>query len=202
MAGARQFPTFRWLSAPFPLWLLLALPGVYYLAVGWLDAGAALHPRNPGLMSCWLLIISMAVTPLGMMFGPLAWVVWLRTNRRYIGVAAFLYGALHTVVWLKSATMAKIGFSFIGSTMLAGWIAIGIMLAMTLTSRDRSVRKLGRNWRVLQQLIYPAGILILIHWLFTENEYLEVATYTLPLVALTIWRIWRNRNRLGSAAGE
>ena len=100
------------------------------------------------------------------------------------------------------ATMAKIGFSFIGSTMLAGWIAIGIMLAMTLTSRDRSVRKLGRNWRVLQQLIYPAGILILIHWLFTENEYLEVATYTLPLVALTIWRIWRNRNRLGSAAGE
>lgn len=191
MADATQFPSFRRLPAPYPLWILLAVPGVLYLAKGMLDSGAALHPRNPGLMSCWLLIISLAVTPLSMMFGPRAWVMWLRTNRRYIGVAAFFYGVLHTVVWLKSATMAKIWFSFVGSTMLAGWIALGIMLAMTITSRDSSVRKLGRNWKVLQQTVYPASILILIHWLFTMNLYAEVATYTVPLLGLTIWRILR-----------
>ena len=51
-----------------------------------------------GEISCWLLIVTMAVTPLMMLFGPLP---WLKARRRSLGVASFGYAVLHLLFWLS-----------------------------------------------------------------------------------------------------
>ena len=44
-----------------------------------------------------------------------------------------------------------------------GLVSFYILLAMALTSNDRAVRKLGKNWKRLHNLIYVVLVLILIH---------------------------------------
>ena len=179
---------------PYLIWLLLALPAVYIVAQGLMAGGRPHYLRNTGLVSCWLLIAALAVTPLAMLFGPQGWVVWLRKNRRYLGVAAFAYSCLHLAVFLKDTSAAALLRSFTRPEILTGWLGFAVLAAMAATSNDRAVRQMGTAWKKLQQLIYGGALLILWHWAFSEKHYLEVAIYVAPLVLLTLWRLARRRN--------
>ena len=147
-----------------------------------------------GQISSWLLIITLSITPLMLLLGPMP---WLKTRRRYLGVATFSYAAVHVLVWLAKANIGAILKSFIRVDISTGWIALAIMLALALTSSDRAVRSLGRRWKTLQRWVYGAAILTLVHWLMTSQDYTRIAIYTVPLIALSAWRLLRYRNRLG-----
>lgn len=175
-------------------WLLLTLPAVYLVLYGVTHHPRPLYLRHTGLIACWLLIVALAITPLGMLFGAQPWVRWLRARRRYLGVATFCYVVLHMIAFLNGTPVAKIFATFTRWQILTGWIAFVILLAMALTSNEAMVRRLGRNWKKLQQWIYLAAPLILLHWVFTEKHYLEVAIYVAPLLLLTLWRLTRRRN--------
>jgi sulfoxide reductase heme-binding subunit YedZ len=140
-----------------------------------------------------LLIITMAITPLTMLIGPLP---WLKARRRYLGVASFGYAILHLLFWLKGAHWRELIRSFVELDMSTGWVAMIIMGFLFLTSNDWSVRKLGLRWKTLQRWIYPMAIFTLIHWLMTTDDLTAVAVYTVPLIALTIWRVMRPRRRI------
>ncbi len=175
------------------LWLLLALPAVYFIAlrVGLLPGRVPFVPWT-GILSCWLLIVTMAITPLQMMFGPLP---WLKKRRRYIGVASFGYALLHLLFWAVNANLGAIIRSFKRDEILTGWIAFAIMVLLAITSYDGAVAKLGTRWKTLQRWVYPAAILTLYHWVTTTDHLVDVAIYCVPLVLLEIWRVMRNRNR-------
>ena len=64
----------RTVDNTYVFWALLAGPAIYLLAQRF-----ALHGRVPyvplsGDIACWILIVTLAVTPLMQLFGPLPWV--------------------------------------------------------------------------------------------------------------------------------
>lgn len=178
---------------PYLFWGILALPVIAIVFWGRIFGGNPGYLRHTGLMGCWLLIAALAVTPLGMMFGPTVWVRWLRANRRYLGVASFGYTLLHLAVFMVKTNLTRFIATFTRYEILLGWLGFAVMLAMAITSNDRSVRTLGLNWKRLQRWVYLGAALVLAHWVLSEKNYREVAIYTAPLIFLMIWRLLRRR---------
>lgn len=175
------------------LWLVLSLPAVWFLAERFVLHGKVPYVPWTGILSCWLLIVAMLVTPLQLLFGPLP---WLRKRRRYLGVASFGYALLHFVFWLVNVNMGNFLRSFVRVEILVGWISFFLMIALALTSNDQSVRTLGPRWKTLQRWVYPAAVLAFVHWLMTTDHVLDPVLYSAPLIVLSVWRVLRYRSRL------
>ena len=96
-----MFATLRTIrDHPYAFWVLLALPGIPMTAA--LARGIAaedlLHPT--GEFAARFMIIAMMLTPLRMLFPRARWLAWLSHRRRYLGVAAFGYALLHTILYV------------------------------------------------------------------------------------------------------
>ena len=120
--------------------------------------------------------------------------------RRVLGLCLFLYVCLHLLLFaqvyvgwngtllveeLKERPYVLVGFS--------AWMA---MLPLALTSTDRARRWLGRRWRQLHRLIYPATVLAWLHlfWL-ARSDVGEALIYGLIFAGLLLWRVRRAQLR-------
>lgn len=161
MTGKLKLIDQRYLS-----WLLLALPLVYLLAEKLLGS----PPRGrffywTGAVSGIFLIATLAITPLTRAWPRAPFKVWLIKQRRYLGVASFLYAAAHTLYWAQQAGIRRvIEKSLHDASVIVAWVSFVILAALFLTSNDISVRKLGPNWKRLQRWAYIAIPLGLLHW--------------------------------------
>ena len=182
----------RIFDSTYVLWAVLTLPALWFLTERFVLHGKLPYVPWTGVLSCWLLIVTMLVTPLQLLLGPLP---WLRKRRRYLGVASFGYALLHFIFWLANVNIGKFLSSFVRVEILVGWISFFLMIALAVTSNDRSVRSMGPGWKRLQRWIYPAAALAFVHWLMTVERPLEPVLYAAPLIALSIWRVLRLRRR-------
>ena len=179
----------------YAFWAILALPAVWLVVERGLHGKVAFVPLS-GQISGWLLFATLMITPLMLLLGPLP---WLKARRRNIGVAACLYGLLHLAFWMVNANLHELIRSFLRPSIAMGWVAMSIMVALAWTSTDDWVARLGTGWKRLQRWVYPAAALTFGHWFLAGNRRLAVVS-ALPLILLSVWRIWRNRNRrMGSA---
>lgn len=174
-------------------WALLAVPAVYMLAQRLVLHGKVAFVPLSGEIAAYLLIATMMVTPLMLLIGPLP---WLKARRRYLGVASFLYTALHLLFWLVNANMGALLRSFVRIEILTGWVAMAVMVALAVTSTDSAVRKLGPRWKALQRWVYPAAVLTFVHWVMTTHNPQEAVILSAPLILLSVWRIVRYRRRI------
>lgn len=177
----------------YGLWAVLALPAIWFLAHWFVLHGEVAYVPWTGLVSCWLLILTMAITPLQYLLGPMP---WLKKRRRYFGVASFGYAMLHLLFWLANANMGALVRSFQRIEISTGWVAMVVMAVLAATSFDGAVRRLGPKWKTIQRWIYPMAVLTLIHWAMTTHYIMEVVIYCGPLVLLSGWRIMRYRSRI------
>ncbi|MCY3941315.1 MAG: ferric reductase-like transmembrane domain-containing protein [Gammaproteobacteria bacterium] len=188
----------RLIDSPYPLWLLLALPGA--VIIGRYATGATFYGEvvlATGDLSAKLLIAAMAVTPLTLMFPGRPWVRWLLRRRRYLGVAAFGYAALHTVVYLfRKGTFALILAEGVEPGLLAGWIALAIFVPLAITSNDAAVRRLRRLWKRLHRWVYAAAVLTFAHWVIEAYDPVPGLIHLAVLAALEGFRLWKT-NRGG-----
>jgi sulfoxide reductase heme-binding subunit YedZ len=150
------------------LWLVLALPGV------WIVCRWALTPdeygyghaiADSGDWAAWLLMLTLAVTPARLLFQRQRWTTWLLWRRRDFGLASFAYAAAHAVIYMANeasfeAILADVGLPDI----LVGWLALALFVPLAATSSDLATRALGRAWKRLHRLVYPAAILTFLHW--------------------------------------
>lgn len=154
--------------SPYWLWVLLALPAAGFVAAvtGSDDPEIFeqfLHPT--GEFSARFMIIAMLASPLVLIFKGWRGPLWLKKNRRYFGVAAFGYAALHTLYYLIDAqTMVQVIKDFPKLYIWTGWVAFAIFIPLAVTSMDYFVRLMGPRWKQLQRWTYPAAVLTLIHW--------------------------------------
>lgn len=191
---------FRKLS-PYWLWLVLAIPAFFIIS----NAITSTNPRifhilvHPsGEMSARLLIVTLAASPLAMLFRNRQWPRWLLRNRRYFGVASFAYAALHTLFYiLDKGTLDSMVGELERLYIWTGWLAFLIFLPLAATSFDLAVHRMGRAWKSLQRWVYAAAVLTLVHWaaLHGWQEIVPAMIHFGPLIALTIYRVWRNLNR-------
>lgn len=169
------------------LWAVLGVPGLMILAQDALSSGKYDYLRWTGLLSVWFLLVTLAVSPLRRLAPQLSWVRWLRKNRRYLGVASFWYASLHLVYFLKNASVGSFLRSFVRFEIMTGWIAWFIFIALTITSFDAMVRRMGpAAWRRLHWHVYTAAILTAVHWALTSYRFAEMIVYIAPLVLLMV----------------
>lgn len=198
----------RLLNAPWVFWGLLSLPGLYWLVAYWRERifyGEFIHLS--GDFAVQLLIATLTITPLRRVFPKAKWVRWLLSRRRYLGVAAFAYGLLHTLVYLqRKVDPGLILDEAKDSGMWTGWLALLIMLALASTSNNYSVRRLQRNWQKLHRTVYVAAALVFAHWILTAFDPTTAYWYLAVLVLLILIRLvfghWRGllTKRSNSAA--
>lgn len=181
--------------SPYWLWLLLSVPALGMVpALTGTDGRAfhgLLHPT--GEFSARFLIISLLATPLVILTKGAGWARWLRTNRRYFGVAAFFYAALHTYIYLVSeGSLSRILDEATDFDIATGWIAMLIFIPLAATSMDYAVRKMGRAWKPLQRLTYVAAVATALHWASLHNwsGVAPTLVHFLPLIGLTLYRLW------------
>ncbi len=161
----------RVLSSRAALWFGLALPACYMLfayANGEMVYGGFIHWT--GDLAAWLLLFTLALTPLRLLFPGRRWPTWLLQRRRYFGVASFIYAALHVGVYLARQPWARVAGEALEWGMLAGWIAFVIFVPLAATSNDRAVRRLGRRWKGLHRWVYAAAVLTFVHWVMTAFD--------------------------------
>ncbi|OWY02448.1 sulfoxide reductase heme-binding subunit YedZ [Thioclava sp. F42-5] len=167
------------LSAPIntalrrvPSWLVY-LAGLIPLAwVVWLTltGGIGVDPvkgieHRLGKIALWFLIGGLAITPARRFLG-----LNLIKYRRAIGLLAFFYVALHLIAWAvldmgmlwgqAARDLIKRPYLFFGIS------AFVLLIPLAITSNNASVRKLGKTWRRIHMLVYPAVALGVIHYLW------------------------------------
>lgn len=118
-----------------------------------------------GKIALWFLIGGLAITPARRFLG-----LNLIKYRRAVGLLAFFYVALHLIAWAvldmgmlwgqAAADLIKRPYLFFGIS------AFVLLIPLALTSNNASIRKLGKTWRRLHWLVYPAVGLGVIHYLW------------------------------------
>jgi sulfoxide reductase heme-binding subunit YedZ len=176
---------------------LLAIPWAW-LALGYLTGqlfyGEMVHAS--GDWAIWCLMGALAVTPLRLLFPRQAWAAWLLPRRRYLGVAAFAYAALHAAVYLlRIGELPRILAEALEAGMLTGWLAFAIFVPLALTSNDASVRKLGRGWKRLHRAVYAAAALSFAHWILEAFDPTTAYAHLAVLAAIQSARLapWARR---------
>ena len=173
------------------LWALLAIPGIWLLS-RW-ASGAATYGEvvsNSGLWAAQLLILTMAVTPLRLLFRRGQWLVWFVRRRRDLGVATFAYACAHTAVYLlRKNDLSLVLDEAIEPWLLVGWLALAIFVALAATSNDAAVRFLRRGWKRLHRLVYLGAILMFVHWVLSALDPLVAYVHIGVLAALEAVRI-------------
>jgi sulfoxide reductase heme-binding subunit YedZ len=136
-----------------------------------------------------LLILSLACTPINTVFG----FTGVLRVRRALGVYAFVYAAVHFLVfvWLDYALDLELILLGIldDQFVLVGLAAGLILLALALTSTKGWQRRLRKNWKRLHRLVYLAGALVILHFLWLSKDDFEPLSYGLLLALLLVLRI-------------
>jgi methionine sulfoxide reductase heme-binding subunit len=137
------------------------------------------------------LVITLAVTPIRRITG---WnpVIQLR---RMLGLFSFFYATLHFLTWFvldwffnfrqMAEDIAMRPFITVG---MATYV---MLLALALTSTQKSIRRLGKKWTLLHRLIYVAAVTALLHfWLARKTVVPQFQVVLVAAVLLLGFRVW------------
>ena len=152
---------------------------------------------DSGIWSVWLLIVTLSVTPILLLINRLGRGQglgrWLLRARRHAGLASALFAGLHLWYYVvELGTLGSILFDLRYLEFVVGWISFALLTALALTSNAWSVKRLGRRWKRLHLLVYPAGVLALWHWYlfdwYTGRVLFWCAVFAAPLLIRPILR--------------
>ncbi len=147
--------------------------------------------HQTGLWTLRFLMITLAVTPLRRITG---WHAVIRF-RRMLGLFAFFYVCLHFSTYIVLdhffnfdailADIAKRPYVTIG---FAGFV---MLVPLALTSTAGMIRRLGRKWQRLHQLIYVAAFCGVLHYLWlVKADLRDPRAYSVILAALLGFRVY------------
>lgn len=116
--------------------------------------------------------------------------------RRALGLYAFMYAAIHFANFVALDYGFDLQFILDDGIqtkpyILAGFSALLILGALAVTSTKGWQRRLRRNWTRLHWLIYPAGLLVILHfiWQAKAAEKWEPLIYAAVLGLLLLIRL-------------
>jgi sulfoxide reductase heme-binding subunit YedZ len=151
-----------------------------------------------GKMALILLILSLACTPINTLFG----FRQILRVRRALGLYAFLYAGAHFLTFsgldyrfdLELLEQAILEQRYV----LVGFASGLLLLTLAITSTRGWQRRLGKRWKWLHRLVYLAGILAIIHFLWLVKDIREPLRYGAVMAILLILRIPRVRRMVSS----
>lgn len=143
-----------------------------------------------GMDALVFLVLSLACTPIYTLFGfkPALKV------RRALGLYAFLYASLHFLTFVGLDYQFDIGLLkeaiFEKRYALVGFAAFLILIPLAITSTKGWMKRLGKKWKHLHKLIYLAGLLAVVHYIWLVKSDIRVPLeYATVVVLLLVARI-------------
>jgi len=144
-----------------------------------------------GYWSLVILAASLAVTPLRRL---LKWHELIRL-RRMLGLMAFFYAALHTLIWMLFDKVFDVAL-MIDDVVKRLFISVGmasfvIMLILAVTSNHAAITWLGRRWQGLHRLVYLAAFGSVLHfWWWRNVRITEPRRFAIGFTLLLAVRVW------------
>jgi len=140
------------------------------------------------------LLLTLMITPLRRLSGK----SWLIKLRRMLGLYAFFYSCLHfiTYIWfdhyfdwleiikdIPKRPFITVGFS-----------AFVLLIPLAVTSSNKMMRRLKKNWVKLHRLVYVIAVLGVLHFLWlVKADTLEPLIYAGILLILLGYRAYYQR---------
>ena len=188
------------------LFLLCLVPLARLIVLGANDALGA-NPiefitRSTGTWTLVFLLVTLSVTPLRKIFNQPA----LIKLRRMFGLFAFFYVCLHftTYIWLDQFFDAgEIAKDIVKRPFITvGFLAFVLLIPLAATSNNAAIKRLGaRRWQRLHRLVYPIGILGVVHyWWLVKKDLTQPIIYASILAVLLGYRLLLVRTRKTPAA--
>jgi len=149
-----------------------------------------------GDWSIRLICATLAITPLRKLLGRPD----LIRFRRMIGLYAFFYASLHLAAYLVldlRGYWTQI-FEEIAKRpyITVGFLAWLLLIPLAITSTQGMMRRLGRLWGRLHQLVYAIAVLAVLHfWWLVKSDIREPALYAGILAVLLGWRLWKRLSK-------
>lgn len=180
------------------LFLLCLLP---FISLVWqaFEGSLGVNPvetmtHKTGEWTLRFLLLTLSITPVRQLFK----MTWLIKIRRMLGLFSFFYACLHftTYIWFDhffdwmeiAIDIPKRPF------VTVGFIAFVLLIPLAVTSTNKMVRRLKKNWAKLHKLVYVIAVLGILHFLWlVKADILEPLVYGSILVALLSYRIYRQR---------
>ena len=143
-----------------------------------------------GKVSLVLLVLSLACTPLNTLLG----VRQALPLRRPLGLYAFFYAALHLLVFAVPDYGLDLGLIWESILekrhLLAGTIGFMLLIPLAITSTRGWMRRLGKRWKLLHRLVYPAAALAVLHFVWlVKADIREPLLYGAAVAGLLLLRI-------------
>jgi sulfoxide reductase heme-binding subunit YedZ len=142
-----------------------------------------------------LLVLSLAITPVHILFGTRP----VLKLRRPLGLYAFLYASLHGLTFVGLDYGFNLGL--ILQEVLqkrfvqAGILAFLLLLPLAITSTRGWMRRLGKNWKRLHRLVYLAALAVVVHFVWlAKGDIREPLIYAAAVVVLLLVRLPPVRN--------
>ena len=187
--------SFRWQWWLKPAVFLAALGPFLYLLHGVLGGHLGPNPIDTltdqtGTIAIRMLLVSLSLTPLRWLLRR-SWPVKLR---RMLGLFAFFYAFLHVCIYLVLDQQLELGLIWSDLAerpyIVAGTVAILVLIPLALTSTKAMVRRLGRRWSALHRGVYIAGAAAVIHYVWlAKGDLIEPLVYVALLLVLLGYRL-------------
>jgi sulfoxide reductase heme-binding subunit YedZ len=147
--------------------------------------------RNTGYWTLLILLVTLSFTPLRLLTKT-AWPIQLR---RMFGLFMFFYAVLHITTYLfldYSFDWLDIQKDIIKHPyVLVGFLAFVLTIPLAVTSNNAMIKKMGRSWKALHQMIYVIAILGVVHfWWLVKKDVREPILFAVVLSALLLIRIY------------
>jgi len=155
-----------------------------------------------GLTALTFVLIALGVTPARRLLG----ISGLVQLRRMLGLYAFFYALLHFIIYGLDRTLWEgtgLSLQAIGEDIgkrpyiTVGFTAFLILCALATTSTDGMVKRLGgKRWKRLHRLVYVAGALGVLHFLWlVKADVRQPTAYGMVLVGFLAFRLVGERKR-------
>jgi sulfoxide reductase heme-binding subunit YedZ len=187
-------PTVVHVGALAPLAIMVAsyVRGRYFDPVRQVTTGT-------GRAAIVLLVLTLACTPVAVLTG---WRRVLRV-RKALGLYSFLYVSLHFLTfagWDYGFRIDLLGPAlFRQNFVVYGLAALALLVPLAITSTRGWQARLGRKWRWLHMLFYPAAILAVVHYLRLSKDPTVPLRYGVVVLALLAIRLPSVRRGLRQA---
>ena len=185
-----------------PILFALCLLPFMLLVVGAINNDLGANPveemtHRTGEWALRFILITLCITPLR----KLSKQSWLIKLRRMLGLFTFFYACLHfvTYIWLDQyfdwteilIDIPKRPF------ITVGFAAFVLLIPLALTSTNKMMRRLKKNWGRLHQLIYIIAMLGILHFLWVvKADTFEPLVYAIILLGLFLYRAVEERKTL------
>ena len=184
-----------------PLVFLSCLTPLALLVLGLLQDTLGANPieeltRRSGEWTLRFLLLTLCMTPIQKLFKQ----SWPIKFRRMLGLYTFFYASVHllTYIWLDQFfDWGEIFTDIIKRPfILIGMSAFLLLLPLAITSNHAMMRKLGKLWKRLHQLVYViAGLGVLHFYWLVKKDLFTPSVYLVILMILLGYRIISFRQR-------